>query len=52
MTLLFHRATMAGNTKVETNEGVVTLGGTATSRCNETEGRYKLVRGCASRQRA
>ena len=26
MTLLFHRATMAGNTKVETNEGVVTLG--------------------------
>lgn len=26
MTLLFHRATMAGNTKVETNEGVVTQG--------------------------
>ena len=29
MTLLFHRATMAGSTKVVTNEGVVTLGASA-----------------------
>jgi hyperosmotically inducible protein len=29
MTLLFHRSTSAGNTKVETNGGIVTLGGKA-----------------------
>lgn len=29
MTLLFHRSTSANNTKVETNEGIVTLGGKA-----------------------
>jgi osmotically-inducible protein OsmY len=29
MTLLFHRSTSAENTKVETNEGIVTLGGRA-----------------------
>jgi hyperosmotically inducible protein len=29
MTLMFHRSTSAGNTRVETNEGVVTLGGYA-----------------------
>jgi hyperosmotically inducible protein len=29
MTLLFHRSTSAGNTKIMTNEGIVTLGGKA-----------------------
>jgi len=29
MTLLFHRSTSAGNTKVETNGGIVTLSGKA-----------------------
>jgi osmotically-inducible protein OsmY len=29
MTLLFHRSTSAGHTKVETNEGIVTLSGQA-----------------------
>jgi hyperosmotically inducible protein len=29
MTLLFHRSTSASNTRVETNEGIVTLGGKA-----------------------